>query len=262
MNVKRRMRLLISTRCAPVLAVLLFCAGAGAQQSDRQAQLRSAVNPRTSRADSDLSRARAEVIEKIKQTRAGAEKLLALHESERQRRVEEYQRRRELYHQGLIARNDVLQAEYALAEAMLKVDEDKRWLAETDMAITEVAMRDELLRLPKLALGGYSETRTLLRFNGGALWRLGDVSKIERFFVETFGRALPISALGQTATHDRLRFDHRDAMDVALHPDSKEGESLLNYLRQAGIPFIAFRNAVPGVATGAHIHIGKPSARL
>jgi hypothetical protein len=75
MNVKRRMRLLISTRCAPVLAVLLFCAGAGAQQSDRQAQLRSAVNPRTSRADSDLSRARAEVIEKIKQTRAGAEKL-------------------------------------------------------------------------------------------------------------------------------------------------------------------------------------------
>jgi hypothetical protein len=102
----------------------------------------------------------------------------------------------------------------------------------------------------------------LLRFNGGALWRLGDVSKIERFFVETFGRALPISALGQTATHDRLRFDHRDAMDVALHPDSREGQSLLNYLRQAGIPFIAFRNAVPGVATGAHIHVGKPSPRL
>jgi hypothetical protein len=244
-----------------MLAVLLSCSGAGAQ-SDRQAQLRSTANPRTSRADSELSRSRAEVLEKIKETRASAEKLLALHESERQRRAEEYQRRRELYQQGLIARNDVLRAEHALAQAILMVDEDKRWLAETDMAITEVAMRDELLRLPKLALGGYSETQTLLRFNGGALWRLGDVSKIERFFVETFGRALPISALGQTPTHDRLRFDHRDALDVALHPDSKEGQSLLNYLRQAGIPFIAFRNAVPGAATGAHIHIGKPSPRL
>jgi hypothetical protein len=48
-------------------------------------------------------------------------------------------------------------------------------------------------------------------------------------------------------------------MDVALHPDSKEGQTLLNYLRQAGIPFMAFRGAVSGAATGAHIHIGNPS---
>jgi hypothetical protein len=125
-----------------------------------------------------------------------------------------------------------------------------------------VTLHDELLRLPNLAPGGYSETRTLLRFNGGGAWKLADLSKLEKFFAATFGRALPISALGQTATHDRLRFDHRDAMDVALHPDSKEGQSLLNHLRQAGIPFIAFRNAVPGASTGAHIHIGKPSPRL
>jgi hypothetical protein len=58
-----------------------------------------------------------------------------------------------------------------------------------------------------------------------------------------------------------LRFDHRNAIDVALHPDSKEGRSLLNYLRQVGIPFIAFRGVVLGAATGAHIHIGKPSPR-
>lgn len=244
-----------------VVLLLSFTAG-NAQQLEQHAQARAVTGPRFGRSDSELARSRAEVLEKIKETRAGAEKLLALHESERQRRAEEYQRQRELYHQGLVSRSEVLQAEHVLAMAMLKVDEDKRWLAETDMAITEVAMRDELLRLPKLALGGYSETRTLLRFNGGALWKAGDVAKIERFFVETFGRALPISALGQTATHDRLRFDHREAMDVALHPDSKEGQSLLAYLRQAGIPFIAFRSAVPGSSTGAHIHIGKPSARL
>jgi hypothetical protein len=256
------MRVLTLTKLATVLAVLLSCASASAQQHEKQAQSRFGVSPRTSLEDAELVRFRTDVIEKMRETRAEAEKLLALHENERQRRAEEYHRQRELYDHGLVARNDVVRAEHALAQAVLKVDEDKRWLAETDMAITEVAMRDELLRLPKLALGGYSENRTLLRFHGATPWKLGDLSKIEKFFVQTFGRALPISALGQTATHDRLRFDHRDAMDVALHPDSKEGQSLLTHLRQAGIPFIAFRNAVPGASTGAHIHIGKPSPRL
>jgi hypothetical protein len=102
----------------------------------------------------------------------------------------------------------------------------------------------------------------LLRFNGVARWTLSDTSKIQRFFTDAFGRALPISAYGQTITHERLRFDHRDAIDVALHPDSREGQSLLAFLRQTGIPFVAFRGAVPGTATGAHIHIGKPSPRL
>jgi len=211
--------------------------------------------------ESELARARTDVIQKIKETRAGAAKLLALHEAERIRLLEQYEQRREQYYLGLIARNDVLQAEHELAQAMLRVDEDKRWLAETDMAITEYTMRDELLRLPGLAVGGYSESGKFLRFNGGAPWVLMDVSKVEKFFSQSFGRALPISAYGQTPTHDRLRFDHRNAIDVALHPDSKEGQSLLSYLRQAGIPFIAFRNAVPGAATGAHIHIGKSSPR-
>lgn len=242
-------------------ALLLSFKGGFAQDSLKNKPANSPGNRRVNPTESELSRSRTDVIQKIKETRAGAEKLLALHEAERQRSAQEYERRRELYYQGLIARKDVLDAEQVLAEAMARVEEDKRWLAETDAAITEASMRDELLRLPGLAVGGYSETPTLLRFNGAALWSLADAPKIEAFFTRTFGRALPISALGQTATHDRLRFDHRNAMDVALHPDSKEGQTLLSYLRQAGIPFIAFRNAVPGAATGAHIHIGKPSPR-
>ena len=211
--------------------------------------------------DSQLTQARNDVIQKIGQTKAGAEKLLALHEAERVRITELYDLRREQYYAGLISRNEVLQVEQALAQAMIRVDEDKRWLAETDMALTEYTMRDELLRMPGTAMGSYSESRTLVRFNGPASWSLIDAGKIESFFSRAFGRALPISAFGQTATHDRLRFDHRNAIDVALHPDSREGRSLLGYLRQTGIPFIAFRSAVPGSATGAHIHIGKPSVR-
>jgi len=256
------MRFLKLTTLATVSALTLTGEIAVAQQPKAHNQLRSGLSRRVSPPDAELSRSRTEVIQKMKDTRVGAEKLLTLHEAERQRIAEEYERRRELYHQGLIAQSDVLQAENALGEAMLRVTEDKHWLAQTDMLITEVTMRNELLRLPRLAIGAYSETNTLLRFNGGTLWKLQDASKIENFFAVTFGRALPVSALGQTATHDRLRFDHHDAMDVAIHPDSQEGKSLLNFLRQAGIPFAAFRNAVPGSATGAHIHIGKLSARF
>lgn len=89
--------------------------------------------------------------------------------------------------------------------------------------------------------------------------------KIERdikgFFVSKFGRTLPVSAFGQTRLHNRFGFDHRNGVDVALHPDSLEGRMLLGKLRGFGVPFIAFRNAIPGIATGPHIHVGKPSRR-
>jgi hypothetical protein len=255
----RRVLFTVTARVTLVAALLLSFKGSFAQDSLKNKAANLPGNPRVNPTESELTRSRTDVIQKIKETRAGAEKLLALHEAEQPRLAEEYERRRELYYQGLIARKDVLDAEQVLAEAMARVEEDKRWLAETDAAITEASMRDELLRLPGLAIGGYRETPMLLRFNGAALWSLVDAPKIEAFFTRTFGRALPISALGQTATHDRLHLDHHNAMDVALHPDSKEGQTLLNYLRQAGIPFMAFRGAVSGAATGAHIHIGNPS---
>jgi hypothetical protein len=216
----------------------------------------------SSATDSELARSRNDVIQKTMETRAGAETLLALHEAEVKRITAQYERRRELYHQGLISRSEVIQAELEVAQARLRIEDDKRFLAETATALTELTMRDELLRLPGVALGGYSETNTLLRFNGAAGFTLAEVDKIGRFFLQSFGRGLPISALGQTATHERMRFDHRNAVDVALHPESAEGQSVLNYLREAGIPFVAFRGAIPGAATGAHIHIGKPSPRL
>ena len=253
----RRITAILGVRLLSCISLVLLIGQSGYPQGSRK----SPAHPRAPRYETELTRARTDVIQKIKETRAGAEKLLALHETELARIAELYEQRRKQYYSGLIARDEVLRAEEALAEAMVRVDEDKRWLAETDTALTEYSMRDELLRLPTLAIGGYSESNRILRFNGGAAWSLVDASKIKEFFARRFGRPLPISAFGQTATHDRLRFDHRNAIDVALHPDSKEGRALLRYLRQAGIPFIAFRKAVPGAATGAHVHIGKPSRR-
>ena len=248
----------ISAACA-FFALLFFSLDGQSQERQKPATKRPALSRNTG--DAELAKLRAEVIERMKESRASAEKLLALHEEEKNRLTIEYQRRREYYSQGLISRSELNQMERALAEAIIRLEEDKRWITESDIAITEVTMRDELVRLPGLATGSYSETGTLLRFNGGSVWSLADAPKVEKFFLQTFGRGLPVTAFGQTVTHDRLRFDHRNAIDVALHPDSAEGRSLLAYLRQMGIPFIAFRGAVPGAATGAHIHIGHPSVR-
>jgi len=92
-------------------------------------------------------------------------------------------------------------------------------------------------------------------------WSLADAKKVENFFFTKFGRPLPTSAFGQSEIHDRWGLDHRQGMDVGLHPDSAEGIALVNFLRTEKIPFLVFRHAIPGVATGPHIHIGRPSHR-
>ncbi len=255
----KRFKHIVLSTCIFVLP--LSASSLSAEEKPNPALNRSSLSNRVTAGDRELARLRADLLEKMKESRASSEKLLALHAEEKTKVNEEYEKRRVLYYQGLISRAELNQAERALAAMIIRVDEDKRWLTESDIAITEASLRDELLRLPGLATGGYSETATLVRFNGGARWSLADAPKIEKFFSQAFGHTLPISAFGQTATHDRLRFDHRNAMDVALQPDSNEGKALLSYLRQAGIPFIAFRHAVPGAATGAHIHIGNPSMR-
>ena len=84
---------------------------------------------------------------------------------------------------------------------------------------------------------------------------------MQRFFQDAFKKPLPVAVFGQGSIHDRWRLDHRNAMDVSLHPDGPEGQALLGFLRANGIPFLAFRAAIPGSATGPHIHIGRPSHR-
>jgi hypothetical protein len=92
-------------------------------------------------------------------------------------------------------------------------------------------------------------------------WSLADAAKIEDFFLTKFGRPLPLSAFGQSDLHTRWGLDHRNGMDVGLHPDSVEGRALIEFLRAESIPFLVFRGPIPGVATGPHIHIGNRSSR-
>jgi hypothetical protein len=100
------------------------------------------------------------------------------------------------------------------------------------------------------------------RYDGDGVFSMVAFSKVESEFVKHFAKPLPVSAMGETAVHRSLGFDHRGRVDVAIHPDQPEGHWLLGYLVQNHIPYFAFRHAVPGKATGAHIHIGPMSTRF
>lgn len=201
-------------------------------------------------------------MEKTTESWAKNRKLLAVYEQEQLKLRSEVIKRRRLYQDGQMSKAEVLEAEQLLVSVLTHIHEVRRALMESEVAIMEATMKDELLRLPVPAVNGFSETNALLRFNGGVKWSLREASSIEKFFSQNFGRNLPVTAFGQTATHNHMRFDHRDAMDVALHPDSAEGRALINHLRRSGIPFTVFRNPVAGAATGAHIHIGNPSRAM
>jgi hypothetical protein len=117
---------------------------------------------------------------------------------------------------------------------------------------------------PKPTLDSDDQSRSGSGDKGGAVAaasRARMQGDIKSFFVSKFGSTLPVSAFGQTRLHSRFGFDHRNSVDVALNPDSSEGRALLSKLRGFGVPFIAFRKAIPGIATGAHIHVGNPSRR-
>lgn len=245
-----------------MIGLLAVTAGVG-NPATSPAQSRKSAVPEAARAPSSLEQATSAVVSSTISYRAALERVLAVHERELARRNEFAELRQDLYERGVLSKQEFEEGRQALDDARKNVEETQRAMTEADRMLAEARMAEGLARLAPLARGTYEETPGLVRFNGSAAWSLTqDVGRLLQFFVSRFGRALPISALGQTPLHDRMGFDHRNALDVALHPDSPEGRALMEYLRLAGIPFIAVWSAIPGSASGAHIHVGQPSPRL
>ena len=97
---------------------------------------------------------------------------------------------------------------------------------------------------------------------GSGRWKISDSARVENFFLSRFKRPLPTTAFGQSQLHTRWGLDHRNGIDVGLHPDSSEGRALIKFLTSEEIPFLAFRGSIAGVATGPHIHVGNSSHRI
>ncbi len=206
------------------------------------------------------------LIQSTEKSKTTAQQLLQLQERDVIKLTASVDQLRQLYSEGLIARLELEKAEQDLTAAKAKVVETQTQIANADRLVAEIKKAGELASVkplikPTLLPLYSSKTATVLRSTAGN-WSITNLSSVQQFFMSSFGRPLPTSAIGQSATHNRLGWDHRNSVDVGLHPDSREGRALISYLQLSGIPFLAFRAAIPGVATGTHIHIGSPSHRI
>ncbi|HEU5193275.1 MAG TPA: hypothetical protein VFW70_00955 [Methylomirabilota bacterium] len=207
----------------------------------------------------DLEALRAAQAEAARKYHESLEALLPFQTAAVERAEARLARDRDLVERGAVAAADVAASERALTAARAAEDRTREDIAEAAALVTEAEAVREVAALPPAAPGQVNVGPTLIRHDGLAPWSLAQLPALERFFSDRFRRPLPVSARGQTLVHDRLGFDHREALDVAVHPDSAEGRALMDYLRSRAIPFLAFRSAQSGASTGAHVHIGKPS---
>jgi len=249
--------------------IFIACCVASLLGSSAQAQRKKTSRPPAKTAPAqpvdELSKLHDEYIKATKDYKASLQKLLTLYQDAVKKAEQKRDQTQKLFDAGLIARVDLEKAELAVTNAGLKVSEAQQQInaADTQIAQTlvEVEGEKQIAKLGPIRRGSLIRTTSFIRYNGAGAWSLSQSGKIELFFQQAFKRPLPIAVFGQGAIHNQWRLDHHNAMDISLNPDGPEGVALINFLQSNGIPFSAFRTAIPGVATGPHIHIGMPSHR-
>lgn len=194
--------------------------------------------------------------------RESLERLLALQKQDEERAAQTVEKNKKLLELGVIAQKQITESEEVLTAVKAKAAETEKQIESVNNMVAEVEAAEQIAQLPAEPQGTFRSTGLLVRFVGASRWNLSDFGKVDVFYRLKFGKPLPVSAFGQTQTHNHLGFDHSNAIDVAIHPNSAEGQALIDFLYNQGISFIAIRGAIQGSATGAHIHIGASSRRI
>jgi len=210
-----------------------------------------------------LAETRSELIAATEAYKTSAQEVVKFQEQEVANATAKVEQLRKLVVDGLVARNEMAAAEQQIAAATSRLEATRKQIADSDNLIVQIRDAEKAEKaLAKAALSRRLVQPISMRYYGMAGWALSNISSVQAFFSSNFGRALPISTMGQSNTHNAMGWDHRNSADVGVHPDSAEGRALIGFLQSKGIPFLAFRGAIPGVSTGPHIHIGYPSGRL
>jgi hypothetical protein len=239
---------------AAAAGLTLFCSATSTSTEPVKKQVARPISSATTRAK--LLATRTMLIDRKKALRDRLQNSMPLQEEKIRDQNADYEVKKELFEKNLITKAELDDSERVLSNTRLEAERMRTWIAEDNRAL---ALAEES---GEAEAKGSAKRTAVVGSDAPPEWSLAGVAAIERFFRERFDRALPISAMGQSDTHDRLGLDHRSALDVALRPDSKEGRELIDYLRRAGIPYIAFRGKISSVSTGAHIHIGPRSTVL
>lgn len=162
--------------------------------------------------------------------------------------------RQKLLEMGIISQAELGSVKNELESRRLVVDLAKNRIKLLD-ELREMAAAEQRMEVSSLK-------NSMIRYDGSAAFKLGELPLIEKDFKTHFHHDLPVSAIGQTMVHQSLGLDHRNKVDVALNPDQPEGVWLRHYLEKQHLPYLAFRSAIAGAATAPHIHIGTGSSRL
>ena len=252
---------MITRKLIPLCAWLLLVAPAfSVDVLAQRKKKKPAPAPQT-----ELAKLREEFVKATNEYKASLAKLIPYQEEKVKRAEAKLEQSQKLFAEGLIPRAQLEESERLLTEAKSEVAKTQRDIVSADAQAAgiyaETAAEKEIAKNLRLARQSLVRTSSFTRFTGAPGWGISEAWKVQRFFSDTFKKQLPIAVFGQGAIHDRWRLDHRNAMDISLHPDSAEGQGLLNFLQKNGIPYLAFRSAIPGTATGPHIHIGRPSHR-
>ena len=211
---------------------------------------------------SQLAETRSELISATEAYKTSAQEVVKFQEQEVANATAKVEQLRKLVADGLVARNEMAAAEQHIAAATSRLEATKKQIADSDNLIAQIRDAEKAEKALAKAQSRRLVQPVSMRYYGMAGWALSNISSIQTFFSSNFGRPLPISTMGQSATHNTMGWDHRNSADVGVHPDSAEGRALIAFLQSKGIPFLAFRGAIPGISTGPHIHIGYPSGRL
>jgi hypothetical protein len=164
------------------------------------------------------------------------------------------EQRHKLLDMGIISQSELAGAKSELYSRQLTLDLAKNRLKLLE-ELRQMAAEEQRMELPTLK-------NSMIRYDGSVAFDLARLPGIEKAFKARFNHDLPVSAMGQTLVHQGLGLDHRNRVDVALNPEQPEGLWLRHYLESEHVSYLAFRAAVAGAATGAHIHIGSGSSRL
>ena len=266
----------LRTAALALTVALSFCAGvAQARQKSRTRAKRGAAAQKKEEPPplSEVARLREQLVQATKDYKASLEQLIKHYEANVKRTEERLDKTRELYKDGLVSKSALETDEQAVKTARAEVAKVEGQLKSADVQIAETLVEAEAeeeaaakalakAKAAQRATGGLLVTTAYVRYGGSRAWSLNEAGAVMQFFTRSFGRQLPVSSFGQSPVHDRWGYAHHNAMDVGVSPDSAEGRALMEYLRSSGIPFTAFRWAIPGTATGPHIHIGRPSHKI
>ncbi len=162
--------------------------------------------------------------------------------------------------QGIISQSEMKTA----TDDLERVSKQYDWAAAREKLVAEIATyaAAEVALMKQMEEGAPLPGVKIERYAGKGDFTTADFTKVQTAYSARFAKPIPISANGETAVHRSMGFDHRNRIDVAIYPDSMEGQWLRHYLIANRIPFFAFRSAIAHQATGAHIHMGPPSTRF